>query len=53
MAYQVNITLSSNCSLTIPKEGTMIMAGYHWLWDSGFNVDLGLRPGLLAVGFSF
>jgi len=40
--------------------GLSLMAGYHWLWGSGFNVDLGVRPGFigasilgLAIGITF
>ena len=41
-------------------SGLGLMGGYHWLWGSGFNVDLGVRPGFLgasilglAIGISF
>jgi len=52
-AYQVKVTISANCTVTTATDGGLPMIGYHWLWDSGFNVDLGLRPGFLALGFSF
>ena len=35
--------------LTVPLP----MVGYHWLFSNGINVDLGLRPGILGIGYSF
>ena len=45
------------CSVTEKEEiyegGAIPTFGYYWKWESGMNVDLGLRSGLLAVGFHF
>lgn len=35
------------------ESGGMPVFGYYWQWDSGFNIDLGLRPGVLALGMAF
>jgi len=32
----------------------MVNLGYRWIWEkSGLTLDVGLRPGLLAAGFTF
>ncbi|MDH5751259.1 MAG: hypothetical protein OEZ59_02420 [Deltaproteobacteria bacterium] len=36
-----------------PEGGISPMLGYHWLWSSGFNFDLGFRPNFFALGLTF
>lgn len=53
-AYKNKLASGTPCGVTdLPESGALPMVGYQWLWDSGFNIDLGLRPGILALGFSF
>jgi len=35
------------------ESGNVLMAGYMWNWDSGIQLDLGFRPGIVSVGFAF
>jgi hypothetical protein len=51
-AYQEKLASSSDCGESA-MSGAIPMVGYQWVWDSGFNLDLGLRPGILAAGFTF
>lgn len=51
-SYEENLTSASNCGDSA-LSGASLMLGYQWMWESGFNIDLGLRPGLLALGISF
>lgn len=54
---QSTVVDSTNCTATeVQKEdkaGFDLLGGYHWAWGNGFNVDLGFRPGTLAIGFAF
>ena len=51
-AYQEKLASASDCGDSA-MSGVLPMVGYQWNWDSGVNVDLGIRPGLLAIGFGF
>jgi len=55
-----NGTCSSQALADHEGSGLGLTAGYHWLWGSGLNLDLGIRPGFigasiigLAIGISF
>ena len=47
------LTSPQHCTLKPPETMTWPMIGYHWMWDAGFNIDLGIRPGFLGLGWSF
>ena len=54
--YTEERTTDGSClskALSDAESGAFPLVGFHWLWESGFNLDLGLRPGILALGFSF
>ncbi|MDH5751260.1 MAG: hypothetical protein OEZ59_02425 [Deltaproteobacteria bacterium] len=55
LASVQNKMVSGNdaCIYDVQESQGTFLAGYRWLWDSGFNVDIGIRPGFLAIGFSF
>jgi hypothetical protein len=53
LAFTESQASSNPCNIDTPRNGAVPIVGDYWLWDSGFNLDLGLRPGLLALGFSF
>lgn len=35
------------------QSGSYPMFGYSWVFEGGYNFELGLRPGMLAFGISF
>lgn len=52
--FSNNLSTDASCTTkNDPANGFSLLLGYHWLWGSGFNIDLGFRPGTLALGFSF
>ncbi len=47
------VDTATNCTPNNDTSGLGLLLGYHWMWGNGFNIDLGFRPGTLALGFSF
>jgi hypothetical protein len=53
VAFYSESAASLGCGVEEANSGILPLIGYHWLLDSGVNLDLGLRPGIFAIGFSF
>ena len=51
--FKHNYQFTAPCEHPPPDRGVIAIVGYHWLLQPGVSIDLGLRPGILALGLSF